>query len=197
METIFKEGNKRIMKIFYLEKNKSFHLREIARKSQLNENSVSRFIKGLETEKILFSFKEGNLKMFGLCKNQKTFCFLTFFDIEKYLTLPEIRKRAISFFLNSIQEKPVIVLLFGSSAKGNFRNDSDIDLLLVVNRKTNLKKDLDYSESQTGIKINALQMEYLVFLEEVVSKKDKLVASAISSGYPITNHIKYYEEVMK
>jgi len=63
--------------------------------TKLNENSASIFLKKLEVMNYLKSQKEGNLKKYGLNHNQRTYSVLTLFDIEKFQTLPGIRKEAI------------------------------------------------------------------------------------------------------
>jgi len=197
METIFKSGYEKIMKSFYNEKSAKIHLREIARKTKLNENSVSRFLNQLEKNKILKSEKEGNLKRYSIKKDNLAFSMFAFFDIEKFENLLSLRKKAINYFLERLEIKPLIVVLFGSTAKGNFAKNSDVDLLLIVNEKIQTSKAEDYSESQTGIKINILQISHKNFVNELKLKEDNVLQSAIETGYPISNHIKYYQEVLK
>ena len=48
MKTILKEGYEKILRLFYSQKDARIHLREIARRTKLNENSVFRFLKQLE-----------------------------------------------------------------------------------------------------------------------------------------------------
>ena len=45
METILKKGMQKILYLFYENRNAAIHLREIVRKTGLNENSASRFLK--------------------------------------------------------------------------------------------------------------------------------------------------------
>ena len=68
METILKSGYYKIIKLFYEDKNKKIHLREIVRKTGLNENSVTRFLKEIEKQGILRSERDGNMKKFYLDK---------------------------------------------------------------------------------------------------------------------------------
>src|SRR3989338_3739528 len=135
MVTIIKSGHSKILKLFYENKKSSFHLREIARKTKLYPNSVTRFLNQLEKEGILASQKEGNLKKYKIKKSEKLNNIFSSFDIERLNKLPLARRRAITYFLDKLQEKPIITLLFGSTAKETFRKDSDIDLLLIVNKK--------------------------------------------------------------
>ena len=141
MVTISKTGHNKILRLFYEDKKARLHLREIARKTKLYANSATRFLKQLEDEGFLFSEKDGNLKKYGIKKSEKLSNIFASFDIERLDKLPLARKRAINYFIDKLREKPIIVLLFGSTAKETFRRDSDIDLLLIVNNKIDIELD--------------------------------------------------------
>ena len=195
MKTVLKEGYERIIRIFYSNKNIKMHLREIARKAKMNENSAFRFLKQLENEKILIPRKDGNLKKYEIVKNDITYYMLTYFDITKLNSLPSIRRNAIAYFMQGLDEKPIFAVLFGSTAKNTFSEDSDIDLLLIVNKRINTEKAEDYADSLTAIKIKCLQIKFNEFEKELKLKEDKVVQSALNTGYPITNHIEYYRMI--
>lgn len=196
METILKTGYNKILKLFYNDKNAEIHLRDLARKTGLNENGVSRYLNQLEHNSILKSKKDGNLKKYYINKNNFVFLLFSIFDIEKYEKLPSVRKDALMYFLDKLKKKPIIAIIFGSTAKHTFNKESDLDLLLIVNEKINVDNAEEFSESQTGIKINCFQINYSQFKEELKLKKDRVIQSAINSGYPVTNHILFYREVI-
>jgi len=197
MKTILKTGYWKIISLFYRDAASAIHLRDIARKSKLNENSATRFLKQLEKEEILQAKKDGNLKKYTIQKNKKTFLIFTMLNMERYQRLPSITKNAIEYFMKTLQEKPIITVLFGSTAKGNYTNESDIDLLLITNRKIDTEEAENYAEAQTAMKINCVQIKYSEFLQEIKMKEEKLIQSAIKTGYPLTNQITYYEEILR
>jgi len=193
MITIAKTGHGKILKLFYEDKKARFHLREIARKTKLYANSAARFLNQLEKEGLLTSQKDGNLKKYKIKKNEKLSNIFNSFDIERLNKLPLARKRAIDYFIEKLQERPIIVLLFGSTAKENFRKKSDIDLFLIVNKKIDITKAKDYVDAQVGIKINCFQIIYDEFLKEIKLKEDKVIQSALNTGYPIFNQAVFYK----
>lgn len=193
MTTILKPTIKKILAVFYKNKKQSVHLREIARLTKLYGQSVTRYLNQLEKDNILLSRKEGNLKKYSLGKNKTTYSILTLFDINKFQRLPRIRQDAINYFLEKLPDVPVFAILFGSSAKETYKKDSDIDILLITNRKIETKEAEKEADALAGIKISAFQMAYTKFLKEIKMKEDKVVQSAIFSGYPLINHISYYE----
>lgn len=193
METIFKTGYLKILGLFYEDKKARIHLRDIARRAKLNENSATRFLKELEKDEILISEKDGNLKKYRIVKNKKTSYIFTFFDTERFDKLPQLRKRAVNYFLDKLSEKPIIAVLFGSTAKQIFRKDSDIDILLIVNKKIDIEKSKDYVNSQTGLRINCFQITYENFLKEIKLKQDNVIQSSLNTGYPVFNQMLFYE----
>jgi len=194
METIIKKGVYEILKVFYDNQDSSFHLRELSRRTKLNENSISRFLNNLIKEKILGFSREGNLKKFLITKKYLPIIF-SIYDEEKFENLPSLRKNAIKEYFGSLLIKPVFAVVFGSTAKGNFKKNSDIDVLLVVNSKMKNDKVIEYVKSQTGLKIQELQIREKDFMWELKNKKENVIQSAIESGFPVFNN-KYYYEVI-
>src|SRR3989344_5653369 len=164
MTTIIKPGIERILKIFYI------------------------------IDKInLKSKKEGNLKIYSWDKNNKVYSIKTLFDLERLEKLPFQRKEAIKGYIKMLPEKPVFVILFGSTAKNNFSKDSDIDILIVTNNKFSSKEAEKEVDTIYGIKMSTFQISYKEFIKELKLKEDKVVQSAILTGYPIFNNNYYYE----
>ena|SRR3989344_3915417 len=192
METILKQGYEKIISIFYQNKLAKIHLREIARKTNLNENSATRFLKELEQNKILIARKDGNLKKYELLLRDKVYSIFSFFDINRFNNLPNLRQKAILYFLQEIKEKPIIAFLFGSTAKNTYKEQSDIDLLLIVNKKIDISKAKEYVDAQTALRISCFQISIDEFKKELKLKQDHVIQAAINTGYPLTNHLEYY-----
>lgn len=192
MRTIINEHYWKILEVFYKNKNIPMHLREISRNINLSEGPLTRHLNKLVKDKILTFKKEGNLKKFNIIKIQEIF---PIYDLERYKNLPYIRKNAINFYINSLKEKPLIIILFGSTAKGTYKEDSDMDLITIFNKKTDTKEALKYSEAQTGIKISEFQLTYENFTKELKLKQDNVIQAGIESGFPIYNQIFYYEVI--
>lgn len=195
MITILKTGYWKIMELFYKDKAARLHLREIARKTKMHGPGVTRVLNSLERGGILKSEKDGNLKKYSIKQNKETYLIFTHFDIGQLNSLPSIRRNAISYYLEALPEKPVIAFLFGSTAKGTYNEDSDIDILLITNNKIDAKGAEKHAESLTGIRTGTFQITISDFARELKLKEDHVIQAAITSGYPITNHISFYEAV--
>jgi predicted nucleotidyltransferase len=193
MTTILKSGIKKIMHVFYEARNEKIHLRELARLTSMEGQTISRHLDVLEKNKILKSERLGNLKQYSLLNNQEVYTILTMFDAEKTNKLPLLRKNAINTFIKSLDELPVFIVVFGSTAKSTYKETSDIDVLLVLNSKINTKKAEKEVEALTSMKISTFQISFKDFKKELKLKEDKVIQSAIATGYPVLNHLYYYE----
>ena len=194
MTTILKPGIEKILQVLY-KKHQRFHLRSLARETNQYGQSITRYLKELEKEKILESKKEGNLKQFQLKNNKKVFAIKALFDIERFEKLPFEKKEAISSYIKTLPEKPVFIILFGSTAKGTFTKESDIDLLIITNKKIQTTEAEKEADALHATKISTFQINYKDCLKELKLKDDKVIQSAISTGYPILNQIYYYEVI--
>ncbi|MBS3123330.1 nucleotidyltransferase domain-containing protein [Candidatus Woesearchaeota archaeon] len=192
MKTIFKESIYSILSLFYNSRNKPYHLRDIARNVNLNESTVSARLTELEKEDILKSEKDGNLKKFKV-KIKAIPKIFPLFDDEKLEHLPLLRKNAIKEYLNTSKTKPLLMIIFGSTAKGNYKDDSDIDILEVFSQKTNTKEAKSHAQALTGIKIQTFQITEENFYKELKIKEDRVIQSALNTGFPVFNNKYFYE----
>jgi len=139
-----------------LEENpKGLHLREISRLLNTGLPNVVRYQRILENEKVIKKFKDANLVKLKLNPNQRTLAYLKQIHTERFLNLPKKIQLAIIDFNNSLIEQhitPLLTLIFGSYAKGNYTKNSDIDILLVFQGKPNPK--IDQIAKQVNMKMN-------------------------------------------
>lgn len=194
MQTIMKPAVWKILKILYDIHNTPLHLRKIARKTKMNESSVSRHLNKLVKENVLKTTREANLKKFCVAKNKIPEIF-PLYDSEKLESLPLLRKDAIKLYINKLEKKPLLVVVFGSTAKGTYLKDSDIDLLKISFTKEKDEKAEKYAETQTGIRIQVFDMTEKQFKNELKTKNDMVIQAGLETGFPVFN-AKYYYEVM-
>ena len=63
----------------------------------------------------------------------------------------------------------------------------------TMSMSTDFTPSTSKTASLTSMKISTFQIKYKDFLFDLKMKEDKVVQSAINSGYPLINHIQYYE----
>src|SRR3989344_224933 len=171
MQTIIKPWIWKILKIFYSNRNKPVHLREIARLSGMNESTASLHLNNLVKDGILKHASEGNLKKFYVSKSHIPEIF-PLFDQERLEKLPLLRKNAVKLYIKSLENTPVLLIIFGSTAKGTFKDESDLDLFEVFSKKNGAEaKKLLRAQKGGGLKV--LRMSEKDFLNELILKRIK------------------------
>ncbi|MBI5872352.1 nucleotidyltransferase domain-containing protein [archaeon] len=195
---LFGRGRGRILECFYSHRKKELYFSEILREIKLTPNTTLKHLAYLQKINLIISTKKiGNTFYKINPKNPLVYAIFSYFDYKRLNNIPFERKRAINDFLDKIQIKPLIAIIFGSTAKGTFRRESDIDLLLVYNKKETedpkLKKDI---EAVTGVRIQTFIIDLDYFKEQILKEKDSVITHAIKTGFPVTGNDKFYKEVL-
>ena len=197
-KSIFGKGKEKILECFYRNRKKELYFSEILRETKLTQNTTLKHLKSLQENSLIISTKKiGNTFYKINPKNPIIYAIFSYFDYKRLNELPPERKRAINEFLDKIQVKPLITIIFGSTAKGTFGKESDIDILLVYNKKelenSKLKKDI---EATTGVKIQTFIIDLDYFRDQMIKEDDKVITHAIKTGFPITGNDKFYKQVL-
>ena len=195
MRTLFRPAVWRILALFYANRNAPLHLRGIAREAGLNESSASRHLNQLTKAGILGEQKEANLRKFSV-RTKALQSIFPLFDDEKLDSLPLLRRDAIAHYLARLPRTPLLVVVFGSTAKKNFTEGSDLDILEVFPEKTDTGAARAFSEAQTGIRVQAFQLTEHDFERELKERKDMVVLSALTTGFPVFNQRYFYEVLL-
>jgi len=198
-KSIFSKGKEKILECFYRNRDKSLYFSEILRETKLTQNTTLKHLKNLQENNLIISTKKiGNTFYKINSKNPQIYSIFSYFDYKKLNELPSERKRAITEFLEKIEAKPLIVLIFGSTAKGTFRKESDIDLLLIYNKKDSENKELKKEiEAITGTNIQTFIIELDYFKEQLLKQEDNVIIHAIKTGFVIVGHYLFYKEILK
>lgn len=197
--SILGKGREKILECFYRNRQKELYFSEILRETKLTQNTTLKHLKALQGNNLIISTKKiGNTFYKINPKNYELFSLFSYFDYKRFNSLPLIRKRAIADFLDKLQVKPLVALIFGSTAKGTFGKESDIDLLLIYNKKETedekLKKDI---EAVTGTKIQTFIIDFDYFKEQILKQEDNVIINAIKTGFVILGHYLFYQEVLE
>lgn len=165
------------------------HKREISRNLNIGMPSVEHAIKKIET--LLKEQRSGNqIKYYLDYSKEKLTPALYSIEYSRIERLPSKVRFTIRDFLKELKEKPIIAILFGSYAKGNYNKSSDIDILLVFQKIST--KDIENTAKRismrTNTKLNPVYIDYSTFRESFHNstkeffknlKKDKIILSGI------------------
>lgn len=183
---------KAIIELFYKNKGNEFHLREIVRRTNINESMISRTLTKFKKENFLNFKQYGNTKNYHIIRSPLVFKEFIDFDLKRIQKINDRRQTAIKHLIGKTFYKSIFIILFGSTAKNTYRKDSDIDVLVVTNSNKNFKEVKEYVDAQFAIELNIFQITYKNLLKTLKYKDDHVVLAAIETGIPLTNHLMYY-----
>src|SRR3989344_439530 len=126
-----------ILRCFFEEPNKWYHVRELSRLIKINPATISKYLNKLNKEEILIKKRErGHLLFKADTENEN------YKDKKKFYNITLIKKSGLLEFLDKELNYPEAVILFGSFSKGENDKNSDIDLFVI----SNLKRELNLSD---------------------------------------------------
>ena len=178
-----------------LDKNKKgVHIRELARLVKTSYTNTVRNIKILEQENAIKKEKDANLIKIKLKNHPLTIAYLKQAHTENFLALPKKTSNAITEFLNELEEKPLIALIFGSYAKGDFTKGSDIDILLVFQeiKQKDIENTAKRISMRTNTKISPVYVKYNEFEKNLLNKEHEFSNEIRNNIIIITGIEQYY-----
>ena len=177
---------------------KGIHLRGLSRVVKTGLPNVRRFLVNLEDENVVKVEKSANLSIFKLKESEKTMAYLKQVHTERFLDLPGRIRLAISDFLKDIEISPLIALIFGSYASGNYTEESDIDLLLVfqkVDGRAEFERVAGRIGMRTNTKLSPIYISYPNFKKNFLDKNHDF-SKEIRQNAIIINGIENYYSLL-
>lgn len=156
------------------EHKKGVHAREISRLLKTGMPNILRYAKILQKEGVIVKEKDANLIKYKLKNNPLTLAYLAQVHANKFLALPKKVQLGIKDFLSELTVKPLIVLIFGSYAKGNYTDHSDIDVMLIfqeLKEHEQIERTAKRINMRTNIKISPVYVTYNDFEKNFLNKE--------------------------
>ena len=192
------ENKLKIIKI--LDENRDGkHIREISRLLGTGMPNVKRYLDILEKEKIIKKQKKANLINITLIYTNLSFPYLKKINSYKFTELPKNVQFAAQDFLSSLEQKPLITIIFGSYAKGNYTKNSDLDIFLVfqnINNEKQIEGEAKKISMRSNIRINPIYIDYLTFKKNLLDKNHSF-SNEIKNKIVILNGVEYYYELIE
>lgn len=165
--------------ILSLIKNKA-HLREIARTLNESHSTLLRKLNELIKENVVDYKKEGKNKIFFIKNNLKSKNYVYSSEIYK---LSKLLKKypELNIILEDIKKNTPkgMIVLFGSYAKGNPKQDSDIDIYIET-MNNEIKHKIQELNSKISIKIGKFDTNSLL-IKEII--KNHVIIRGVEEFY--------------
>lgn len=136
-----------LMKVFLYNPTETFRLRELSRISKISPPSVVAYLREFEKQGIIASFTKEKVPFYKANLHDEMFSFY-----QKLAILYELHQSGLVSFL---WEKlaPEAIILYGSFAKGEATEHSDIDMFIIGKEE---EIDLSHFEEKLGKHIHLM-----------------------------------------
>ncbi|MFH2028661.1 MAG: nucleotidyltransferase domain-containing protein [Nanoarchaeota archaeon] len=174
--------------------NDGIHARAICRNLKLGMPSVKNSINKLS--KLLTTEKTGRNIVYTIDYSKKD--VIPYIYLIEYSRLNELPKKiqyAIFDYLHLLSNKPILTIIFGSYAKGDYTQDSDLDLLLVFN---SIDKEAEPKAKVISMRHNItlapVYLDYKSFSSRFFDQKKKFFQD-LKKDKVIVNGIEWWVEL--
>ena len=180
--------NKNVIKVIESLKKEKLYFNQISGLTGIkSKNNLLKNLDSLVKLKILIKEKNKSNTFYNInYDNFFSLILLQIINIAKFQNLPFERRKPIEELINKM--KPLMIILFGSTAKENYKKESDIDLLLIFNTKPKNIEEISEISSKYGIKLNPIILKF-----SEININDDTIKHIFLTGYPIIGHNYFYE----
>lgn len=170
----------KILKIFLDNPDRSFYTKEISRNTGIGSGTVNMFLKNIHKDNILTKEIIGNVHLYSLNNDSELVKQLKIFN-----TLIEFKKINLIEKFKKENNNIISLILYGSHANGENDSKSDIDLLILANKKKQFTDIVQKLEKKTKKTISTLMLTITDW--QNLKEKDKIFYESI-----LQNHIVLY-----
>jgi len=183
-----------ILLVIYV--NEGIHIRELSRKLKLSIPAVKNHVDKLLKEGLITKKYEGrNLKLYINRKNRNLTSYLYQIESIRLKSLPKVIGDAVFDIISLLENKPIIVIIFGSYAKGTFTKTSDLDVIFVFNKLNDeLEKKAKLVSSRHGISIEPVYLSWNNFRKKFFDEKDAFMKE-LKENKIIVIGVEYWREL--
>src|SRR3989344_1468752 len=182
----------KIYKAYFESKKNSLYFNEIKELSKLSDSSLTNTLNKLTQNSVLTQEKTKSNTFYKI-KDKKLFA-LKFSEIavQKFNNLNIGIKNPLKNFLKDMPNEIYAIVLFGSASKKEEQKESDIDLLIIANKKIDLTKNKKEAEIASKYPISV----FYATIEQFMQNKEDIIIQARKTGFPIHKEQNFYEVIL-
>ncbi len=182
----------KVYRAYFESKKSSLYFNEIKELSKLSDSSLSNTLNRL-TESRVLSQEKTKSNTFYIIKNKKLLAVkFSEIAIQEFNNLNAGVKIPLRNFLKNIPQDTYTIVLFGSASRKEEAEESDIDLLIISNKKADLTKNKKEAEITSKNPLSVFQATINQFIEN----KEDLIIQARKTGFPIYKEQNFYEVML-
>lgn len=182
----------KVYKAYFESKKNTLYFNEIKELSKLSDSSLASTLNKLTKNNTLIQEKTKSNTFYKI-NNKKLFA-LKFSEIatQKFNELNVGIKVPLRNFLKNMPQEIFAIILFGSVSRKEEQKKSDIDILVIVNKKINLINNKKEAEITSKHPISLFQAT----IEQFLKNKDDVIIQARKTGFPIYKEQNFYEVIL-
>lgn len=186
------KAEEKIYQAFYDSKEPKLYYNQIKEQTNLSHSSLQNALEKLKKASILAEEKTKANTFYNI-KDKKSFALrFSEISIQKFNSLDLNIRVPLKNFLKNLPEDIFTIVLFGSASRGEETKDSDIDLLIVSNNKSNLSKNKKEAEITSKYPLSLFNATITQFKEN----QDHVIIQARKTGFPIHKEQNFYEVIL-
>ncbi len=182
----------KIYRAYFESKKNSLYFNEIKELSRLSDSSLANMLAKLTKNSILAQEKTKSNTFYKI--KDKKLIALKFSEIaiQKFQDLNRGVRIPLNNFLKDIPKTIYTIILFGSASRKEEQKESDIDLLIVAEKKKDLKGNKKEAEVISNHHLSIFQCTIIDLLEN----KDHIIIQARKTGFSIYKEQNFYEVIL-
>ena len=182
----------KVYQAYFESKKNTLYFNEIKELSRLSDSSLTNTLNRLTKNNILTQEKTKANTFYNI-KDKKLFA-LKFSEIalQKFNDLNLGVKTPLRNFLKNIPKETYTIILFGSTSRKEEQKGSDIDILIITNKKMDFKNNKKEAEITSKHTISVFQAT----IDQFTENRNDLVIQARKTGFPICKEQNFYEAIL-
>lgn len=168
---LFSTVAQKTLAFFCLRPDQRFHGREVARQMGEQPSSVQMAIKTLAKEGVLTAERRGKMIFYALDESNPL--------VRPYKVLAVVA--LLEPLVRKLRKTVDLIVLYGSSAHGTFRSDSDIDLLIVTSHEDEVRDMVSSFSGRFAKEIRPVIHSLAEWMD--VEEKDRVFAEEVGKGF--------------
>ncbi len=186
------KAEKKVYKAYLESGKKRLYFSQLKNLTKLSNSSLQNVLNRFIKKNILSKDKKSSNTFYGI-KNNKMFS-LKFSELalSSFEKLDIEIKVPLKNFLGKVSREIFTIVLFGSSSKNEQKHGSDIDLLIVSDKKEDFSKIKKEVNNVSNYPISIFKCTVNQFYEN----QDPVVIQARKTGFPIYHEQNFYKAIL-
>ncbi len=186
------KSENKIYKAFFKENKEKLYYNQIKEITNLSHSSLQNILKKLVELKILKLIKTKSNTFYKILDKKRFALEFSGIAIRKFNELNTNVNNPLRHFLKNINKEIYTIILFGSASIKEEKKGSDIDILIVSNKKINLDNNKKEAEITSNYPISLFKAT----IKQFIQNTDDIIIQARKTGFPIYKEQNFYEVIL-